>query len=107
MVQQSELARLFEKHDREFFADHPDRKTHLRKTYKHEMELEFTSLGWHLRERRRMLLTRVDFEQNPLPDGKVLKIPFLPHPEETIKDTDEVLLPILNDIMRQEAGATQ
>ncbi len=107
MANPSELARLFDKHDREYFAQYPDRKTHLRKTYKGEQEAEFQQLGWHLRERRRILLTRVDFERKPLPDNKVLKIPFLPFADETIEDRDDVLLPILEQIMQKEIGGVQ
>ena len=93
------LARLFEKSDREYFAAHPDRKTHIRKCYLGECEAEFQTLGYHERDRRRILLTRVDYERKFLPDNKVLKVPFLLFGDESVEDTDVILLPILEEIM--------
>lgn len=107
MANQSELDRLFTKQDREFFAQFPDRMAHIRRCYKNECEAEFQSLGYHIRERRRILITRVDFERNPLPDNKVLKIPFLVYQDESIEDDDKVLLPIIENLMRAEVGMNQ
>ncbi len=103
--------------DAQFFVDHPDRKTHIRAPrkvlttdvqravrYLDECELQFRSLGAHDRKRRRILLTRVDFVGDPLPDNRVFKIPFLAFADETIEDRDDVLLPIVNDIMLKEAA---
>lgn len=104
MTPTSELARLFDKTDREYFADHPTRMSHIRKCYNGENEAEFQTLGYHERNRRRILLTRVDFERKFLPDNKVLKVPFLAFQDETIEDRDDVLLPIIEGIMRQEVG---
>lgn len=108
--------------DAQFFAQHPSRKAHIRMPkkvlardaqramrYVDESEGEFWSLGEHVRERRRILLTRVDFHGNPLPGNRIMKIPFLAFADETIEDTDEVLLPLIKQIMedalvRQERG---
>ena len=35
----------------------------------------------------------------PLPDNKLLKIPFLAFADETIEDDDDTLFPIVRDIM--------
>ncbi len=93
------LAQLFEKSDREFFQTHRDRKAHIRKPFIGEHEAEFQTLGYHERDRRRILLTRVDYERKPLPDNKVLKVPFLAFADEEIADRDDILLPIIDGIM--------
>jgi len=89
--------------DAEFFTFHPDRRAHIRKPRGAECEREFRSLGDHLASRRRILLWRVP-EGNPAYDPirrPLLKIPFLAFADETIEDTDEILLPIIHDIMQQ------
>ena len=98
--------------DERFFQEHPDRKTHIREPkkvlakdsqravrYVDENEGEFWSLGDHDKKRRRILLTRVDFNGKPLPDNKVLKVPFLAFSDESIEDSDAVLLPLIEGIM--------
>ncbi len=94
------LAKLFEQSDARFFSQYRDRKTHIRKPYIGEHEAEFQTLGYHERDRRRILLTRVDCERKPLPDNKVLKVPFLAFADETIEDRDDILLPISEEIMQ-------
>lgn len=93
------LASLWDRHDRVFFKQYPDRSYHIRNAYKGECHEEFWTLAPHNEGRRRIILTRVDAEQNPIPDNKVLKIPFLAFVDETIEDTDDVLFPIVRDIM--------
>jgi hypothetical protein len=93
------LAQLFDRSDAAFFVQHRDRKAHIRKPYIGEHEIEFQWLGWHDKERRHILLCRVDYEGKPLPDNKVLKVPFLAFADETIEDRDDILLPIINEIM--------
>lgn len=93
------LAMLWERADGVFFKEHPDRRFHIRNAYKDEQKGEFWSLGPHEEKRRRIILTRVDFENKPLPNNKVLKIPFLAFADETIEDTDDTLFPIIRDIM--------
>ena len=98
--------------DERFFQEHPDRKTHIRMPrpvlvkntqratyFEEECRGEFWSLGDHDKKRRRILLTRVDFNGKPLPDNKVLKVPFLAFSDESIEDSDAVLLPLIEGIM--------
>jgi hypothetical protein len=67
-----------------------------RAAYVLECEREFLSLGAHERDRRRLLLW-CD------PDGRILKIPFLLFADETVEDRDDILLPIIDEIMRDAA----
>ena len=74
--------------------------------YLDECELEFRSLGGHDKNRRRLIRGRVPAD-NPFYDPdrpQLLKIPFLAFADETIEDTDEILLPILHDIMKRAAS---
>ena len=102
--------------DVRFFFQHPDRRAHIRApkmaqevvidqqraaSYVGEMEREFRTLGPHKRERRRIILWRIP-EDNPHYDPRkpgILKIPFLAFADETIEDRDDILLPILQEIM--------
>jgi hypothetical protein len=100
--------------DAQFFKQHPDRYAHIREPrqvlvklpsrqvkYVPEMQGEFWSLGDHNKDRRRILLWRVP-EGHPAYDPKevkILRIPFLLFSDESIEDTDAVLLPILHQIM--------
>lgn len=104
--------------DQQFFADHPDRWAHIRKPrpvleknmqrsvrYVDEMRGEFWSLGEHDHRRRRVLLWRVP-RNNPFYDPDqppILKIPFLAFADESIEDTDAVLLPIIHQLMLEAA----
>ena len=104
--------------DARFFTDHPDRRARIRLPEKEivvnrqraagvvdEMEAEFRTLGDHKRDRRRVLVWRVP-EGNPFydPDRRpLLKIPFLLFADETVEDIDEVLLPLIHQIMMDEA----
>lgn len=101
--------------DEEFFATFSDRQARIRKPelvqhrnqqrsvrYLDECELEFRSLGGHDRNRRRIIAWRVP-EGNPWYDPvqqKLLKVPFLAFADETIENRDDVLLPILEQIMQ-------
>lgn len=81
--------------DAQFFEAHPDRQAHIRNPVGSEYEMEFRTLGDHLASRRRILVWRVHHTK------KLMKIPFLAFADESIEDTDEVLLPILDGIMKQ------
>ena len=103
--------------DEQFFQSYPDRQARIRLPdkvlykdqqravrYLDECELEFRSLGGHDKNRRRILVWRVP-KDNPFYDAdkpQLLKIPFLAFADETIEDTDEILLPILDEIMRAQ-----
>jgi hypothetical protein len=102
--------------DVQFFTDHPDRKYRIRSPLKQmvidrqrgshvidECEREFRSLGDHRRDRRRIILCRVDHRGVPLPEGKILKIPFLLFADETVEDDDRTLAPIVFEMMNERA----
>jgi hypothetical protein len=104
--------------DAQFFADYPDRRARIRLPAKEfvknrqraagvvdEMEAEFRTLGDHNRDRRRVLVLRVP-EISPFYDPvrrPLLKIPFLLFADETVEDNDEVLLPLVHQIMMDAA----
>lgn len=93
------LAQLWQRADETYFRRYPARKYHIRNAHKNENLLEFRSLGPHAENRRRIILTRVDALQEPIPDNKVLKIPFLAFADESIEDDDDILFPIVRDIL--------
>ena len=99
MTEQSALDKLWERADGTYFKRYPARRYHIRNAYKHECRGEFFSLGPHDENRRRIILTRVDALQEPLPNNQVMKIPFLAFADETIEDDDGILFPIVRDIM--------
>jgi hypothetical protein len=98
--------------DVQFFTEHPDRKYRIRSPLKQmvidkqrgshvidECELEFRSLGDHKRDRRRIVLCRADHRGNLLPEGKILKVPFLLYADEAVEDDDATLGPIIFELM--------
>ena len=106
MTSNRALAIAFDNSDRHFFAQHPDRQAHIRLPYADECKGEFWSLGEHNRARRRILLWRVPRDNPHYAQLKqpLLKIPFLAFADETIEDTDAVLLPLIHDIMLNAKG---
>lgn len=96
---------FFGKSDEWFFKDHPDRLAHIRQAFQGECEYEFRSLGDHDFFRRRMLFWRVPKDHPNYKPGKeqIIKIPFLAFIDETIEDRDDVLLPIIDTVMREAA----
>ena len=119
MVETKALALVWEKTDDYYFVDHPDRKARIRVPRLEPMkdaqravrvldecELEFRSLGGHDRDRRRILVTRVGADGKQLRhknQDTVLKIPFLLFGDETVEDRDDILLPIIHEIMKEAA----
>jgi hypothetical protein len=105
--------------DGQWFHDHPDRSAHIREPirqleidrrhgtrYVEECAGEFFSLGDHNKDRRRILLWKVP-PTNPFYDPKkpaILKVPFLLFSDETCEDRDDILLPILHEIMLNARG---
>ena len=81
---------------------HTDARSHVTR-YVTECEMEFRSLGPHDKDRRRIILTRSDHRGMPIKDNKVLKIPFLLFSDETVEDRDDILLPIVFEIMANAA----
>ena len=104
--------------DAQWFSSYSDRQSHIRNPikvlvtdkqrgthYADELAGEFWSLGDHNKDRRRILLWKVP-PTNPFYDPKkpaILKIPFLLFGDESVEDTDAVLLPILHEIMSDAA----
>lgn len=105
--------------DEQFFTQYPDRQAHIRiprmvpaidkqRRVKmvEECQGEFWSLGEHDKSRRRILLWRVPHDRWHLiknHDGKtvsIMKVPFLAYADEEIADRDDVLLPILDEVMK-------
>ncbi len=84
-----------------FFMQHHDRHAHIRDAKPQEFSGEFHSLGPHDMDRRRILLWRGP--RNTELAGRVVKIPFLAFADETILDEDRVLLPMIDQIMREQA----
>lgn len=66
---------------------------------------EFWSLGEHDNSRRRIIVYRLP-QDNPRfnPERpQLLKIPFLAFADETVEDRDDVLLPIIHELMLEGA----
>lgn len=92
--------------DGNFFRQHSDRQTLIRWPFGEEADTDFATLGPHARERRRIIVYKVPLN-NEIAPGKLLKIPFLAFADETIENSDDVLLPFVHEIMenaRQEHG---
>ena len=101
--------------DQQFFLDHPARRSRIRMPgrqphidrqravrYLSEEELSFRKLGPHDESRRRIIAYRTPAD-HPTHPNHLMKIPFLQFADETIEDTDEVLLPIVLKIMVEAA----
>lgn len=102
--------------DSQFFAHHPDRRARIRKptktlytnrqrsvSYLDECEIEFRTLGSHDQKRRRIIAWRAPAD-HPTHPNHMLKIPMLLFADETIEDTDAVLLPIVHELMKEAAA---
>ena len=103
MSERKALIVAFDNSDRNFFKDHPDRNAHIRLPFGDECPGEFFSLGDHQRTRRRILIWRVPRDNvyyHPVKQP-LIKIPFLAFADETIEDTDDILLPIIRQIMAE------
>ena len=104
--------------DAQWFASNGDRQAHIRKPvkvlmsdkkqhivrYMDECEMEYQSLGDHNKDRRRILLWKVP-PTNPFYDPKkpaILKIPTVLYADETVEDRDDILLPFIDGIMREQ-----
>lgn len=89
--------------DNIFFQKWPDRQAHIRKPFGNESHEEFATLGPHEKLRRRIILYKVPADNAyVLKYGrKILKIPYLLFGDETVEDTDEILLPVIQGLMEQ------
>lgn len=88
--------------DAQFFAQHPSRQAHIRAAREGECSGEFMSLGFHMPERRVMLIWKVP-QGTPFKAGEIMKIPFLKFADESIEDDDKVIIPLLHNIIMQAA----
>lgn len=90
--------------DQTFFRQHRDRRLRIREPIADEYSREFSGFGMHDERRRRIIVSR-------LPPGLAkrhmvdfMRIPFLLFADETVEDRDDVLAPILEEIMREAAA---
>ena len=106
--------------DEQFFRQHPDRRARIRVPgrelfkdkqrgvrYLSECELQFRSLGPHDDKRRRIICYRTP-KDHPTHPNHIMKIPFLLFADETVEDRDDVLLPIVRELMedaKKKGGA--
>lgn len=97
--------------DAQFFQQHPDRHARIREParelfkdmqravrYLSECEMQFRSLGDHDQHRRRIIAYRTA-KTRPTHPNTIIKIPFLLFGDEAVEDTDQVLLPIVHQLM--------
>lgn len=96
--------------DEVWFGQHKDRKVMIRPAGQAEMNGEFMSLGPHDRSRRCIICWKVPHDvdrQFAAWRGKVIKIPYLKFSDDSVENSDAVLLPILNQVMREAADGQQ
>ena len=102
--------------DVQFFTAHPDRRARIRipgrelhkdaaraVRYLSECELQFRSLGPHDEKRRRIVVYRMSPDHPTHPDH-IMKIPFVLFADETVEDRDDVLLPLVHQVMVREVN---
>lgn len=89
--------------DAQFFAQWPQRLTLIRAPIGDESRAEFVSLGPHDASRRRIIIYKVPRE-NKISPGKILKIPILLFSDESIENNDDILLPMIFDLMKNAAN---
>lgn len=85
--------------DRIFFREHPQRMMRIRLPVETEYLAEFRGFGYHDEHRRRIIVFRIPAGQAKRHNVDFARIPFLMFADETVEDTDEILRPILHEIM--------
>jgi hypothetical protein len=101
--------------DIQFFTEHPDRRARIRLPgkvahrdaqrsvrYLDECEIEYKHLGGHDPKRRRIIAYRLPDDHLTHPNH-IMKIPMLLFADESVEDTDAVLVPMVAELMMQEA----
>ncbi len=88
--------------DKLWFERFPRRQTHIRNPVGDECHAQFLSLGEHKLHRRRIILWKVP-DNSRLGAGTIQKIPMLLFADETVEDEDSVLLPIVDEVMKDAA----
>jgi hypothetical protein len=83
-----------------FFKEHEDRRLRIREPIDWEYQNEFRQFGMHEEARRRVIVARIPAGMAKRYIVDFMRIPFLLFADETVEDTDEVLAPILDKIMK-------
>jgi len=91
--------------DRAFFGEHRDRKYRIRPPAGDEYLREFRGFGMHDETRRRVIVFRLPSGMAKRHNVDFGRVPFLLFADETVEDTDEILRPILHEIMQNAAAA--
>ena len=89
--------------DRMFFGEHRDRKLRIRPPVPGEYTNEFRQFGMHEEGRRRVIVQRLPAGVAKRHNIDFMRVPFLLFSDETVEDTDAVLGPILDEMMRDAA----
>jgi hypothetical protein len=90
--------------DRIFFRRHADRRLRIREPKGDEYLREFRGFGMHDESRRRVIVSRLAAGQMRRFNIDFLRIPFLLFGDEMVEDRDDVLAPILKEIMMDAAS---
>lgn len=90
--------------DRIFFEEHPDRKLRIREPIETEYQVEFRQFGLHELHRRRIIVSRIPAAMAKRHNVDFMRIPFLLFADETVEDRDDILAPILAEIMINARG---
>ena len=85
--------------DRIFFKEHSGRQLRIRPPFDGEYTAEFRGFGFHQEHRRRVIVGRIPAGASKRHNIDFMRIPFLLFADETVEDTDEVLRPVLHEIM--------
>ncbi len=96
------MSAIAEMADEAFFDEHRDRQARIRIPAPGEREKEFRGLGDHNRERRRIIAWKVPVGSR-LMEGQILCIAFLLFADESIRDDDATLVPIIHELMMDAA----
>jgi hypothetical protein len=90
--------------DRMWFGEHKGRKLRIRAPIDGEYVAEFRQFGLHEMARRRVIVAAIPERLARRHGVDYMRIPFLLFADETVEDTDEVLAPILDRIMKDAAN---
>lgn len=90
--------------DEAFFKRHRNRQVRIRRCHQNEMNREFHSLGLHDERNRRMIVWKVPGNIRPPYShyaDQLMKIPYLKDPNDVIEDTDNAVMPLLEQLMEE------
>lgn len=89
--------------DKLFFNLNRDRNLRLRRPIDDEYQREYRQFGLHEERRRRVIVARVPYHMMQRHNIDFIRVPFVMFADETVEDTDAVLAPILDEMMRDAA----